>query len=303
MNDFQPSPIEFRTGIQVPSGSFEIRLGRLHHLNPEAGPLEGFVDDPEKIDESFFTLDDLPQLYRYTIAKVEPTTRIRITGLLVAAKGLNRHGAPLTPAWIAIDSNDLDTLVAGQGTYLGNIVDSNRILHRLEGYSSPALVRPVSSILEDSPGISILSYRERLPDTYAPLLITSITSTASCLEPSTQRPTRREYLDSLDWLTRWFESILVKEYSADGDSEAHQDTSAILARVSAAGRTLVISEGDRKGQRSTLKNPPFSADLTVSWNLSNPNLLRALCHQGPGSPAICTSTAITPARAIMHRMV
>ncbi|WP_298209579.1 hypothetical protein [Ferrimicrobium sp.] len=171
----------------------------LIHLDAEAEGVEGFDEQTSSAWLSTHLAHErVPAYYRYTVATTGTGERLRIRGLVIGL--LNPDVNP--PLWIAVDNPDIDAILVGQGSYLGNVADADRSIHRLERYEGTALDKVVADIVSSHPAITVLDGPQRPPADIAPVFITSFETAASSLRPARVTLTSLETATgSLRWLT------------------------------------------------------------------------------------------------------
>ncbi|WP_298348836.1 hypothetical protein [Ferrimicrobium sp.] len=261
----------------------------LIHLDAEAAGVEGFDDaipgtrlSPNLIHE------DVPSYYRYTIATTRTEERLRIRGLVVGLPHLGTN----PPLWIAIDTHDLDAILANQGGYLGNVADNNGIIHRLEHYDGPALDRVIAAILIDQPALTILERPGGAPVDLAPVFITSLEVAATCLRPAvTVEPSQDATARAKNWLL---------SLSTSQDAQAITDRVACYHTQEQEITFGMTNRSPRDMDKPVLAHPSMAWTQTEGKITWYPNFAalreiaasrdRALCF--PANVALTPSTTI-----------
>lgn len=282
MQNLESSDPGYPTTLLTPTSITTVQPIRLVHINPEAHGTEGFDNNIMSLTPEAMTVEGKPAYYRYTLAVVKPTERIRVVGLVAGLVKPDLY----PPLWIAVDSNDLDAVLTTQGEYLGNLADSKSVVHRLERYTGAALESMLADMLSNRPALTILERPDHEAANIIPVFITSLAAASTCLR---QRTTGDEHNETTERAWRWLMTVIAEgshtsSSSVDyGQIPTHQQDST----------TLLGGQVD-----SPL---PSEQPATVTWK-PDLALLRQLANTNDPTLHIPAALAISPATSVINRV-
>jgi hypothetical protein len=284
MQNLHPNETGYPTTLLTPTRIPTVQPTRLIHINPEASGTEGFVDTNMSLQSRAMTTERTPAYYRYTLAIARPAERIRLVGL-VAGLLSSELSAPL---WIAVDTPDLEAVLASQGGYLGNLADVSGVVHRLERYEGEALETVVSDILTNRPAITILERADKTPPAIVPVFITSLEAASTCLRAGTTNQANYE-ATSRAW--RWLTAI-----AADDKSELLDGLSYRLGKDEIPLHVQIPAATAGNKSQSV---PPQEQPTTITWS-PHLSLLRRMAETNDSTLHIPTTLALHPATSVLN---
>jgi hypothetical protein len=281
LNSYDPG---YPATLLTPTRISTVKPTCLIHINPEASGTEGFDDTTMSLQSEVMTIERIPAYYRYTLAAARSIERIRLVGLVVGLP-CSEVSAPL---WIAVDTPDLDAVLASQGGYLGNLADASGVVHRLESYEGAALEAVVSDILTNRPAVTILERTDQKLPAIAPVFITSLEAALTCIRPGTTNQANHEATArAWQWLT------------ATADSSDVCNDSAASYKLGKDELYLHIQSSTAIDSDQPQSLPPREQPTTITWDPHLP-LLRRMAETNDPRLHIPATLALHPAMSVLN---
>jgi hypothetical protein len=283
LNSHDPGyPATLLTPTRIPT----VQPTCLIHINPEASGTEGFDDTTMSLQSEAMITEKSPAYYRYTLAAARSVGRMRLVGLVVGLL-CSELSAPL---WIAVDTPDLDAVLASQGAYLGNLADASGVVHRLERYEGQALEAVVSDILTNRPAVTILERTAQSTPVIVPVFVTSLEAAATCLLAGT---TNRANHEATARAWHWITNIA----SEDGSNVL--DDSSVSYTLGNEEITVQMQSATAIGGDQRQSPSPQEQPTSIIWNPHLP-LLRQMAETNDPRLHIPATLALHPATSVLN---